>query len=202
MIISSPDTDVLIITLSMLENIQANIYMLTGTGDKRRLIDLNAVADNTFVKLNQVDCSKEKYFDAVLGFYCFTGCDSTSSFAGRGKNRPLQILGKSEKYINAFATLGSTNQVGEETVEILQSFVCYMYGKKNAFELGISLNDLRYRIYCQKAGKVNCEALPPCSNVLEQHIKRVNYQTRIWRTCLETATERGSPTDHSCGIGR
>ena len=87
-VISLPDTEVFIIVFSKLHDIEENMYMLTGTGDKRRLIDLNAVADNAFARLNQVDCSKDKYFEAVLGFHCFTGYDSTSSFSGRGKNKP------------------------------------------------------------------------------------------------------------------
>ena len=198
-VISSPDTDVFIIALSQLPNIDASMFMLTGTGDKKRLIDMNAVAEDAYAKLNHTDCSKEKYFEAVLGFHCFTGCDSTSAFSGRGKNKPLQILGKSDDYINAFATLGSTNELTESTAEILQSFVCHMYGKKDALELGISLN-IRYHVYCQKAGKVTCEALPPCSNVLEQHTKRVNYQTRIWRMCLETNIEPGNPAEHGWSI--
>ena len=66
-IVSSPDTDVFIIALSKLHEIKANMYMLTGTGDKRRLVDLNAVADNAFVRLNQVDCSKDKpYLDSTV----------------------------------------------------------------------------------------------------------------------------------------
>ena len=199
-VLSSPDTDVFIIALSKLHDIEANMYMLTGTGDKKRLIDLNSVADNAFTRLDQVDCSKDMYFEALLGFHCFTGCDSTSSFSGRGKNKPLQILNKSEEYINTFASLGCALEVTENTVEILQSFVCHMYGKKDALALGISLNDLRYHIYCQKAGKVSCETLPPCTNVLEQHIKRVNFQTRIWRTSLQATVEPESPTENGWSI--
>jgi len=195
-IISSPDTDVFVIALSQLGIIDANIFMMTGTGDKKRLIDLKAVAGDVSQRLNQTNCSEETYFEAVLGFHCFTGCDSTSSFCGRGKNKPLKMMGKCEEYINAFAALGSSNEVSESVAEVLGSFVCHMYGKKDALQLGISLNDLRYQIYCNKAGKVKCQALPPCLNVLEQHIKRVNYQTQIWRKCLEASVDPGNPAEH------
>ena len=55
------------------------------------------------------------------------------------------------------------------------------------------MNDLRYNMYCQKAGKILCDNLPPCWNALKQHIKRVNYQTRIWRKCLQAMSEDESP---------
>ena len=116
------------------------------------------------------------------------------------KNKPLQFLGNSEEYINTFSSLGSTSEVTETTIDILQSFVCHMYGKKDSVAQGISINDLRYYVYCQKAGKISCQTLTPCSNVIEQHIKKVNYQTRIWRMCLETIVEPGSPTGKGWNI--
>ena len=88
--ISSPDTDVFVIALSQLEHINANPYMMTGTGDNKQAIDLKAVANETNERLNHNNCSQELYLKAVLGFHCFTGCDSTSSFSGRGKNKPLE----------------------------------------------------------------------------------------------------------------
>ena len=199
-VISSPDTDVFIIALSEQFGIDANVFMLTGTGEKKRLIDLNAVAENASSLLNQTECSKELYFKAILGFHCFSGCDSTSSFSGRGKIKPLKILGKSASYINAFAALGSITEIDDSTAKSLESFVCHMYGNKDALAQDITLNDLRYHIYCQKGGKVTCEALPPCSNVLKQHIRRVNYQARIWRLCFETDVEQGNPAEHGWNI--
>ena len=46
--------------------------------------------------------------------------------------------------------------------------------QKDAYTQGIIVNDLHCHIYCQKEGKVSCEQLPPCSNVLEQHLKRAH----------------------------
>lgn len=64
------------------------------------------------------------------------------------------------------------------------------------------MNDLiRYNIYCQKAGKVSCESLPPCLNVLEQHIKRVNFQARKWKMCLELTVETGNPSENGWTVG-
>jgi len=43
-VISTPDADVFIITLAKIDDIDANLFFQTGTKDKRRIIDLNAVS--------------------------------------------------------------------------------------------------------------------------------------------------------------
>jgi len=43
------------------------------------------------------------------------------------------------------------------------------------------VDEMRYHIYCQSGGKMGCEYLPPCRDVLVLHTKRVNYQAKIWR---------------------
>ena len=52
------------------------------------------------------------------------------------------------------------------------------------------------KIYCQNAGKISGDVLPPCWNTLKQHIKRVNYQTRILRKCSQVWVEEDSPLCH------
>ena len=110
-VISTPDTDVFMIALSKSTVINANLYILTGTKDKRRLIDIDAVGEEIYTDLNKTDCRKEDFLDALLGFHCFTGCDTTSSFARRGKIKPLLLLGTNQDYIDAFSSLGSSENV-------------------------------------------------------------------------------------------
>ena len=59
--------------------------MLTGTGKYTRIIDIQAVAVSVDEKLNKTERDEEDFLNALLACDCFTGCDSTSSFAGRGK---------------------------------------------------------------------------------------------------------------------
>ena len=59
-----------------------------------------------------------------------------------------------------------------------------MYGKK-VTDTNLSINEVTYNIYCHGNGRISFAMLPPCSNVLKQHIIRVNYQTSIWRKCLD-----------------
>ena len=41
--------------------------------------------------------------------------------------------------------------------------------------------------------KQGCDALPPCWNVLKQHKRRVNCQTKLWRLCLEAMISKAPP---------
>ena len=179
-IISTPDNDVFIIA-SKLAGIKARLYILTRTKDKRRIIDLNVVSKKAFHQFNKTKSSKNLFMSTLLGFHAFTGCDTTSAFSGRGKVKPLQIMGSSSEYIQAFASLGMSMDVGDDLLSDLVSFVCHMYGKKekDAERQRISINDVRYTIYCQKSGKISCNALPLCWNSLKQHIIRANYQTLV-----------------------
>ena len=38
----------------------------------------------------------DTFLKALLAFHCFTGCDSTGFFAGKGKLKPLSMLSSSE----------------------------------------------------------------------------------------------------------
>ena len=84
-LISSPDTDVFIIFLSVHTRITANLYFLTGIKSSRRIIDVSKVADYIFDTLKRCDVSKEVLMESLIGFHSFTGCDTISAFAGRGK---------------------------------------------------------------------------------------------------------------------
>ena len=94
---------------------------------------------------------------ALLRFHCFMGCNTVSSFAGPGKLKPLKLLFKNSEYIDAFSylTLGEDIKLDKKTAKKLERFVLHMYGKKPTFS--ISVNDLRYSIYCQKGGNRVCE---------------------------------------------
>ena len=58
---STPDTDLFFIMLSMMPDMNIKLYMLTGTGSKRRIIDMNAVGDDIFDNQNQTNSAKTKH---------------------------------------------------------------------------------------------------------------------------------------------
>ena len=70
----SNDTDVFLLLLAFNDVIQKQLILDTGTGNKRRQIDISKLFSSFSKQLK----------DALLGLHAFTGCDSTSAFAGKG----------------------------------------------------------------------------------------------------------------------
>ena len=110
------------------------------------------------------------------------------------RSKHCQFFCKDESFIQAFYNLGQTNELSEETILSLERFVCNLYEKSSDSENQADINQLRYEIYCQKRVKV--ETLPPCQNVLRQHMKRSNYQTYIWRKQLENFVSEDPPVNY------
>lgn len=65
-IIKTPDTDVLVISIAMQKLIGKDVYLLTGTGSNTRTIDVGAVSD----ELGDALCK------CLPGFHAFTGNNS------------------------------------------------------------------------------------------------------------------------------
>ena len=148
--------------------------MKTGTKNKTRIIDIKEVRESLPSKIGEIDI--EDFLEALPGLHAFTGCDSVSSLAGKGKVKAFNIVTKKDKYVQLFKLLGSECNVDDMIVELLEEFLCELYGYKDLK----NINVLRYMIYCSKRGKRECEQLPPCRSSLVKHISRANSQTRIW----------------------
>ena len=69
-VVPTPDTDILVILLYHAHNISLTIYLDTGLGKHRKLINLS----------DQAASLGERHCKTLLGFYVFTGEDCTSSF--------------------------------------------------------------------------------------------------------------------------
>ncbi|GFR67505.1 DNA damage-inducible protein DIN7 [Elysia marginata] len=69
-----------------------------GCGNNRRQIDVSQIAKT----LGRQMC------DALLGVHAFTGCDTTSCFAGKGKLRALNIIQKEEDLKVLFSRFGTS----------------------------------------------------------------------------------------------
>ena len=81
------------------------------------------------------------------------------------------------RYMQAFAQLRQHTEINYAELQTIRSFVCHMYECKGNH----LVDELRYRMYCQSAGKIACDHLPPCSDAFDLHIMRANYQAKIWR---------------------
>ena len=120
--------------------------MLTGTGKHTRIIDIEAVAVSANEKFNKTKRNGEDFLNALLAYKCFTGCDSTSSFAGRAKIKLLVELDKNKVFIETFKNIERI-PTSSKMFSSLEQFVCVIYGQRSNENLPV--NDVRYNIYCQ-----------------------------------------------------
>jgi len=136
--------------------------MLRGTASNRRLVNVAAIVDRL----------PHGIPEALIGLHVFTGCDSTSSFKGKGKKQPLQVLSKNVDYVSAFTELGSVWELAPNTIAKLERFVCLLY-RQNVDSLDIA----RHRVFVSNF-RID-SSLPPTHDEFLLHAKRVNYQAAI-----------------------
>ena len=148
----------------------------TGTGNKKRLIDITKLAQ----QYQQELCT------ALLGLHAFTRCDTTSAFKGAGKVKPIKTLQKSPQFQSALAQIGDSWQISEDLFLQMEAFTCLLYVGKEVS----CVNGLRYKIRgkCCSTGEtfdasknIDLGVLPLCRNYLREHLKRLNYQVGIWK---------------------
>ncbi|XP_065197855.1 uncharacterized protein LOC135829379 [Sycon ciliatum] len=186
--VKSPDTDVAVLAAFARHCISGRLYFLTGTGNKVRCIDMATVSDELGPELCQ----------ALPGFHAFTGCDSTSAFAYRGKKAALKILqstgpvGSTSR--QAFTSLGKGFEpLTADVLLNLETFVCSYYKVSGCS----SVNDARYELFCTKTLQSN--QLPPCKDAFLKHAARANYQAAIWRQCIVAQPAIPAPQDNGQG---
>jgi len=97
-VVRSPDTDVFLLLLSFSETIGKTLIFDTGSGNNRRQINVSQIA-KTLLK---------EMCDALLGVHAFTGCDTTSCFAGQGKLKALKLVQKEEDLRLLFSRFGTS----------------------------------------------------------------------------------------------
>ena len=199
--IYTPDTDVIITAMSMCSAIEANLFVMTGKGNARRIIDIALISNKANETINKTDCDKNTFLGALIGYHSFTGCDTTSCFAGRGKVRPLSIMASKERYMDVFASLGRGETVSVEHENILESFVCEMYGEKCRRDESLCVDDARYKIYCRKNGKLPYDSLPPCRNVLAQPHQEIKLSSEHMATPRASSQSSTLNAPHNNMVG-
>ena len=51
-------------------------------------------------------------------------------------------------------------------------------------------------MYISSEGQITADKLPPCSDSLQHHAKRANYQIAVWRRALEANSDIPGPIGH------
>ena len=168
------------------------MYIETGTRDKRRIIDLAAIEDSLASQISEhANYTIDDLLFALFGLHSFTGCDSVSALAGKGKAKALNLMMSSDIYVTTFLNLGSSFGILPEEFDLLERFTCRLYGSAKE-----TIDSVRYRLYCLKQGKIPLTQLPPCQNAFKKHCQRANYQCKIWRLSLEAEQDVNNPIRH------
>ena len=112
------DTDVLVLLLSYIGQVELND------------IEIHAYLINSDRYYNIKQIIRELGSDICLAlpfFYAFTGCDTVSSFYGKGKCKAYDVWVKSERkddFTDVFVELGEMpTDVTSDHIDILESFV-------------------------------------------------------------------------------
>ena len=120
------DTDVLVLLISYIKKVELN--------DK----EIHAYLINSDRHYNIEQIIRElgsDIFLALLFFYTFTGCDSNSSFYGKGKCKAYDICVKSERkdfFTDFSVELGNKpTNVTSDHIDILESFKLELYGSRH-----------------------------------------------------------------------
>ena len=161
-------------------------FFETGTGDKHRFL---SVRKHAAVLGNATQ--------ALPGLHAFTGCDSTSAYVHKGKNRPLSIMRRRADFIQAFSDLGTdASKVDDSLFSVLQEFVCAMYSSYNVSDVNNVRSTLfraRYNtglpqsMLSPRTSGIDLSLLPPRKSSLVKHVLQAIYGfTKL--TCGNTLT--------------
>ena len=116
-IVSSEDTDVFILCLAFKNAIPSSIYFKCGTQTRIRYVSISSVTQ----VIGQDLCS------SLLGMHAYTGCDTVSAFAGRGKMGALGIVEENKEFQEMFKLVGMEWELSDELFQKLEDFTCLMY---------------------------------------------------------------------------
>ena len=123
-------------------------------------------------------------------FQILTGCDTVSSFAGRGKKTAWEIWKGFPEVTDAFEELlRMPSVITEESMSLLECFVVLMYDRTSHT---MEVNDARKQLFAHKSRALH--NIPLTQAALQQHIKRASLQANYWNQTLVLNPELPSPS--------
>lgn len=186
LIVSSPDTDVLVICCYHMTCCLSSLHHFwfkTGSGQKQRFLpihDVNTKLGGTITKM-------------LPAFHSITGCDSVSSFSGIGKRTAFNVLKQKKEQLLDLLDFGDSPvlDVQSEYTQACILFVCSLYNKCGD---RYDIDTIRYKCFTQK--NKSPEKLPPTLDALVHHLKRACYQAFIWKNACQPKLSLPSPVDN------
>jgi len=180
--IRTVDTDVVVIAIGCFHRLSniSELWLAFGTGKNFRYISIHGI----------VKALGEERASSLLFFHAFTGCDTVSSFAGRGKKTAWEVWNAFPEVTATFKQLSSEPPDVEPIMPIIQRFVVLMYDRSSC---KMTVNGLRKHLFTKKCRTM--EGLPPTEAALLQHTKRAALQSGYcWNRCLQSQQSLPSPS--------
>jgi hypothetical protein len=180
--IRTVDTDVVVLAVASFSKIAPDeLWVAFGVGSSFRYIPIHEVV----AAMNPTNCL------TLPVMHAFTGCDTVSAFAGRGKKTAWGTW-KSFPEVNvAFnELLRMPREVSEESMLLLERFVVLLYDRTSECT---EVNDARKHLFAHKSRSL--ENIPPTQAALRQHIKRTCIQANCWNQALVLDPEKPEPSD-------
>ena len=179
-IICSSDTDVVVIAVSLVQRIcLEKLWIAFGRGKDLRWIPIHEIASAMGPKSS-----------GLPFFHAFSGCDTVSSFHGKGKRSAWQTWDMFEKVSPVFTKLGSTPMaISDEDMQVIEEFVVLMYDRSSSYK---EVNEARLDLFARKQQSYDC--IPSTSAALREHCKRAAFQAgHVWDQSLVCSPVLPSP---------
>eukprot|EP00112_Aurelia_sp_Birch-Aquarium-sp1_P007906 Seg1863.1 transcript_id=Seg1863.1/GoldUCD/mRNA.D3Y31 product="hypothetical protein" protein_id=Seg1863.1/GoldUCD/D3Y31 len=183
-IIHTVDTDVVVLGVAAvvrLKDLQLTIAF--GSRQYFRYINANKIA---------VLLGEEKAF-ALPMFHAFTGCDTVSFFAGKGKKSAMKTWEITPTVTQSFLSVEQNPSViTDEDMAIIEQFVVYLYHPTSESSF---VNEVRLELFAKKNRAI--ENIPPTHASLLHHVHRAALQANCWKQMFAPVQSLVSP--EQCG---
>ena len=163
------DSDVAILSLYYQTKLDISLYLELGTGSRVRIFNISSKSIDGQIT------------NVLPSLHAISGCDSTSCFSGIGKSKWLKVLQSDDRFIDALSLLGEEEELRSVAAEVLEEYVCVIYGLKNES----NVNKARYKLFSSKKKLPEPQKLPPTKDALLLHFNRANYQAYEWKRALD-----------------
>ena len=191
--VRSVDSDAVVIALSVFRallviNQNANVWVTLGTGTKIVSYHINAIFANL-----ETEMGPETAF-ALAFFSTFTGCDTVSSFFGKGKSKCFAAWRLQQERITR-DIIGSLKGDFIPLTVFSAAFQCaeilaISFYDNNSED--VTVNEARVTLSTQK--KFDFDLIPPTQAALLEHANRAFYQARVWVQSLVPIQNLPSPS--------
>ena len=168
--IRANDSDIVVIAVSQFHKMRQlqELWIIFGTGNNVKYIPVHYITELMGDKAL-----------GLLAFHSITGCDTTSSFFGKGKKTAWKVWEEHPELTSTFKTLSKPNvKVSDvkRAMSSIQNFVVHLYGVHD--EDILTCDSARAFLFDKGQPFEN---LPPTADVLLLHLLRASFQASTLR---------------------